>query len=177
METKTYRITRVQPISHDCFVCGEDNSFGVHCQFLETDTHELIAISKPAFEHQSYPHRMHGGVIAALLDESIGRAVNIDDPDAFGVTMSLSIKYRKPTPLEEPFFVVARIVGQSHHCFEGTAEIVLPDGTVTAEAAARYMQLPIETIAQEDQDNATLIPDTRPAPQTVTLPLYKKRGV
>jgi len=36
---------------------------------------ELPAVFRPRQEHQSYPVRLHGVIIATILDEAIGRAI------------------------------------------------------------------------------------------------------
>ena len=43
------------------------------------------------------------------LDELIGRAVCIQEPLSWGVTVDLSIKYKKPVPLEQQLIAVGRI--------------------------------------------------------------------
>ena len=57
-----------------CFVCGVNNPFGLHTDFYELEDGTLAAKVTPSEHHQSYPGRLHGGVSAALLDETIGRA-------------------------------------------------------------------------------------------------------
>jgi hypothetical protein len=42
---------------------------------------------------------------------------------------------------------VGRIVKDTPRFFEGTGEILLPDGTVAVEARGRYLRMPIERIA------------------------------
>ena len=76
---------RKQPNSNDCFICGVKNVSGVHVAFYERTNEagvpEVLARFTGRSEHQGYPGRMHGGVITGILDETIGRAVNIDAED------------------------------------------------------------------------------------------------
>ena len=72
-----YHVKRKQPNSKMCFVCGMKNSFGLQTFFYELENNELLAIFKPGEEHQSYPGRLHGGIAAAILYETIGRAIMI----------------------------------------------------------------------------------------------------
>ena len=69
------KVLKKQHISKMCFVCGENNDFGLHANFYETDTNELVALIKPSHQHQGYPGRMHGGIAATILDETIGRSI------------------------------------------------------------------------------------------------------
>jgi len=39
------------------------------------------------YYHQGYPNHMHGGMISAVLDETLGRAVQIYDTGIWGVTI------------------------------------------------------------------------------------------
>ena len=54
-----------------CFACGQDNPNGLHMRF-EVDEEKCLAYYTPQEQHQSYPGRMHGGLVAVLLDEVTG---------------------------------------------------------------------------------------------------------
>ena len=66
------RVTGKQENSRMCLVCGLKNPFGLMTAFYELENDELLAIFRASDEHQSYPGRLHGGVAAAVLDETIG---------------------------------------------------------------------------------------------------------
>ena len=70
-----HKIVNAQNVSKNCLVCGVDNRFGLKTSFYETDNNELVAVFTPLVEHQSYPGVTHGGISAAILDETIGRAI------------------------------------------------------------------------------------------------------
>ena len=134
-----------------CFVCGLKNSAGVKASFFETESGENIALFKPCQKHQGYPGRLHGGIAAAMLDETIGRAITIGKKeDVWGVTLEFSIKYKKPVPLDSEIKVIGRITSVNQRFFEGNGEIVLADGTIAASAKGKYLLLPIEKIADFD---------------------------
>src|SRR5919199_3138719 len=60
----------------ECFVCGESNPAGLHTQFTVGDTpDEMRAHLAPDARYQGYPGRVHGGILASVLDETLGRAV------------------------------------------------------------------------------------------------------
>ena len=77
-------------------------------------------------EHQSYPGRLHGGVSSAILDETIGRAILLLQPDAWGVTVEFSVRFRRPLPLDEEIRCVARITRDTSRLFEGAARSCCP---------------------------------------------------
>ena len=128
-----YKVTGKQESSKMCFICGKKNDFGLKASFYETDKNELIAVFKPKEEHQSYPGRLHGGIAAAILDETIGRNINMGrGEDVWGVTLEFSIKYKKPIPLEEEIKVVTRLTEENKRMFKGEGEVILSDGTTAA---------------------------------------------
>lgn len=162
----TERVTGAQNVSRMCMVCGTENVAGLHARFFELENGELAAVFTPRDEHQSYPGRLHGGIASMILDEAIGRAINVSDPDAWGVTIGLSIKYRHPVPLDGEIVARARITKDGHRVFEGEAEIRLPDGRIAVEAKGRYYRLPIDRIADGDFQSE-LVADELPLPTEV----------
>lgn len=148
-----YNVKKKQPNSKMCLVCGLKNEFGLYTAFYELENGELLAVFTPREVHQSYPGRLHGGIISTILDETIGRAIMISHEHAFwGVTMEITVRFKKPVPLDKELRVIGRITNDSKRIFEGTGEILLPDGTVAAEGKGKYMKLPLEKISDFDVD-------------------------
>lgn len=149
-----------QPNSFHCFICGVKNSAGVHVNFYETvdaeGTPEVVACFTGQHQHQGYPGRMHGGVITGILDETIGRAINIgegENPMTWGVTAEFTVRFRKPVPLDVELTARGRITRDIHHLFEGTGEIYLPDGVVAATAHGKYIRLKLDTISGSEAED------------------------
>lgn len=87
-------------------------------------------------QFNGYPGVVHGGIVAAILDEVAGRALlarGHEYKNLF-VTLKMEIRYRQPTPTNTPLTATGTIVkaGDTRAVVHG--EIRLPDGTVTAEA-------------------------------------------
>ncbi len=147
------KVTGKQPNSKMCFVCGLKNTMGLRAGFYELESGELLALFTPGNEHQGYPARLHGGVAAAILDETIGRAIMISSHgEVWGVTVEFSMRLKKPVPLGGEIRVVGRIDKDGGRIFEGTGEILLPDGTVAVEGRGKYIKMPIEKIADFNRD-------------------------
>jgi uncharacterized protein (TIGR00369 family) len=143
-----HKVLKKQHISKMCFVCGEKNDFGLHGKFYETGAGELVAMINPTEEHQGYPGRMHGGIAAAILDETIARSIcNGKNEQIWGVTMELKTKFRKPVPLGQELKIVGRVTKEGSRTFEGTGEIFLPNGEIAVTAEGRYLKMKIESIA------------------------------
>lgn len=132
-----------------CFVCGLQNDFGLHASFFETDANELVALIKPTEQHQGYPGRMHGGIAATILDETIGRAIgNGKSEQLWGVTLELTTKFRKPIPLDQEIKIVGRVVQEGPRFYDGTGEIILENGEIAVSAEGKYMKIPFDKITE-----------------------------
>ena len=146
----TRPVVAAQNVSKMCHVCGLENDSGLHARFFETEDGEVVGVFTPRKEHQGYPGRLHGGVASAILDEAIGRTVNIGDPNAWGVTVELTVRFKKPIPIGSQVRAVGRMTKDSSRIFEGTGEIVLEDGTVAVQASGKYFRMQIDNIVEGD---------------------------
>jgi len=168
-----YKVNRKQQVSKNCFVCGTENQESLKTKFYELENGELMSISTPTPTHQSYPDRMHGGIISAILDEVIGRAIMIENPEAWGVTVELTIKYKKPVPLDKPVKAVARVTRNTRLIFEGTGELLLEDGSVAATGYAKYVKMTIDKLISETGgENSMMMEDDTQAPSEVEYTMH-----
>jgi uncharacterized protein (TIGR00369 family) len=149
---KSYKVTKKQPNSKMCLACGLENSFGLKALFYELENNEVVALFKPIEEYQSYPGMLHGGIAAAILDETIGRAFLLNDEGAWGYTIELNIRYLKPIPVSvnEEIKVISRITKEEKDIFEGTGEIILQDGEIAAKAYGKYIKMPLSKMPNFD---------------------------
>ena len=148
-----------------CFICGERNAAGLHLRFYEQDDGTILSKFTGRDHHQSYPGRMHGGVITAALDETIGRAIMITyGEDIWGVTIELNVRFLKPVPLDTPLTIVGRITMDKSRIFEGAGELRLPDGTVAADCVGKYVKMDLKKIADFDAETEEwyVRPDSEP---------------
>lgn len=143
-----HKVTGKQNNSARCIVCGDQNEFSLGTRFYNLDNGDLVGVFRTEDWHQSYPGRVHGGMIAAILDETIGRAVCIEEPNCWGVTVELTLKYKKPVPTEATLKCVGRVTRNTRRVFEGEGELLLPDGEVAATAHGKYMKLPVDEISE-----------------------------
>jgi len=162
-------VRAAQNVSRMCLVCGVENQAGLKGRFFVLDSGELAGVFRAGQEHQSYPGRLHGGVISAILDETIGRVINISETETWGVTIEFTVKFRKPVPLDCEVKAVGRITRDSTRAFEGTGEIVLSDGSIAAEGWGRYLKMPIERIAEVEFVESEWFPDDLPLPPAIDL--------
>lgn len=160
-----------QNVNDMCFVCGVDNPAGLRAQFIQSGEPGVVeAIFSGKDIHMSYPGRLHGGIAAAICDETIGRASLTEGDGAWGVTVSLSLRYRKPTPLHENLICRGYITKNTKRTLEGKAEIRTLNGEVCVTAEAKYMKLPVDTIVsqgspKESGEDYVWEKDTRAIPE------------
>ena len=123
----------------------------------------------PTEDHQSYPGRLHGGIASAILDETIGRAISIGKAEQiWGITVELSVQFKKPIPLNIEVKVIGRIINQNSRFFEGTGEIVLDNGDIAVVAKGRYMKAPLSKIADFDpKENEWQVVENENDPQFI----------
>lgn len=140
------KVLKKQTNSHDCIVCGIDNPYGLHANFYEMEDGSLCSLFEYGSKHQSFPERTHGGMIAAMIDESIGRAVWISDPTIWACTIKLNIEYHAAVPYGVPLKCIAKIDHLDKMTFHGTAKIIDDKGKLLARGEALYMRLSLNTI-------------------------------
>lgn len=137
-----------QPSSRTCFLCGRQNEIGLKMEWYNNlDTNQVESTVTIPEQFNGYPGIVHGGIIAAILDETAGRAVMLDgDFDNLFVTLKLKITYRNFTPTQTPLTAVGWIAYRGNRSIEVAAELRLPDGTVTAECKAVVVRPPEEIV-------------------------------
>ena len=66
------------------------------------------------------------------------------------MTIELNVKYKKPVPLNVELKAIGRITNDKGRIFQGTGELLLPNGEVAVSAEGKYMKRSINQIAQDD---------------------------
>ena len=142
-----------QPNSDDCFVCGRKNPRGLHMIFYDNGDSEVVSNYSVSTYYQSYPGIVHGGIVAAMLDEAVGRVAMIGDHHHFMLSVRMEVKYRQPVPTETPLTILGRVVRLRGRLGKAVGEILLPDGTVAAEAALTLADVPADMFEGVDAES------------------------
>ncbi|MCO6450378.1 MAG: PaaI family thioesterase [Caldilineales bacterium] len=135
--------------SRMCFVCGIENPSGLHAHFYQIDETTCMGRFLPDNNHQGYPGRLHGGVMASMMDETLGRSVWGARGTDWGVTAELTIRYKAPVPLGQMLTVVGRVTEERRRFFAAEGELLLADGTVAATAEGKFVKLALDDILTE----------------------------
>jgi len=146
-------MTEKQPSSINCFVCGRENSAGLKLDFyMNADGSTNSSFCLPNC-YEGYPGIVHGGIIAAILDETGGRAL-MTEPNRFFVTAQLDVRYRKPVPTESPLMAVGYALSQRGRVAKARSELRNVDGQLLADADLVLVE--IDPSQLSDQSPGTL---------------------
>ena len=150
------KVIKKQTNSKMCIICGVETNAGVGASFYEMEDNSVIALFSFKEIHQSYPERTHGGMISAMLDETIGRAIWILEPNTWGVTANLQVRFRKPVPYDVPLKAIGNIIENKSRIFKGVGRIETLEGDLLAEAEATYVKLPLSKIATANHEDVNI---------------------
>ncbi len=97
------------------------------------------------YQYEGPPTCVHGGIIAETFDEVLGAAtIASGNP---GMTGTLTIRYRKPTPLRTDLRVEARLTGRSGRKIRAWAGLYHGE-QLTAEAEGLFIEVrPVQFVA------------------------------
>jgi acyl-coenzyme A thioesterase PaaI-like protein len=98
-----------------CFGCSAQNPHGLHMRFWRRGDVIVSRFTVPDRFHGA-PGIAHGGIVATMMDEvSCAAAVFLRQSRV--VTGELSVRYRRPCPVEHPLELEALIVGEHPRYF------------------------------------------------------------
>lgn len=125
---------------HGCFVCGQDNQYGLRLVFKIDEAARAISTEfTPRKIHQGYVDVVHGGIISTVLDEAMTKLAFSLGLDA--VTGRLTVRFKRPLMVGEKITVTGRLTKESGRAIEAEARAVKEDGTVVAEAEGLLMRV------------------------------------
>ena len=119
------------------FISGKNND-----QSLKLDYHilqgKLYGDFVPKEHHTSYPETVHGGLLAALLDD--GMAYLINHTGIVALTAKLEIRFRKPPKLKEKLKLICQIDAHKKTLYYTSGRLENEKGELVAEAKAVFME-------------------------------------
>lgn len=119
-----------------CFGCGEKNPIGLHLNFEPLED-KVVAKKIVPREYQGYSNVVHGGIVTTMLDEAMGNFIQKKYNEQ-AMTGRLEIRYKFPTPVDEELKISAWQESQRRNIIFLRAAVETPDGTITAEATAKF---------------------------------------
>ncbi len=121
-----------------CYACGEMNEHGLHMRFRR-EGDRTVCEYRPCDFQQGYPGRMHGGVVATLVDEAMGWAVY--HASAWAATARLNLRFRRSIRLDETLRIEAWVTNNRSKLLDLRAEVRAMSGELLAEGDGVFMKL------------------------------------
>jgi acyl-coenzyme A thioesterase PaaI-like protein len=111
---------------------------------IEVEVVDGVVVGRARYgaPYEGPPGCVHGGYIAASFDDVLGIAQSLSGSG--GMTGTLSVRYRQPTPLHEDVVFEARLDRVEGRKIFTAGVLKGPDGEVTAEAEAVFISVPLE---------------------------------
>lgn len=125
-----------EPQSRLCYACGTENEQGLHMRFRREGDRTICDYTPCQFQ-QGYPGRMHGGVVSALIDETLAWAAY--HAAKWAATARLNVRFRKPIYLDGPLHIEAWVVRNRARLIEARAEVRDAEGVLLAEGEGTLM--------------------------------------
>jgi uncharacterized protein (TIGR00369 family) len=121
-----------------CFACGLDNPDGMRLKFtLDEARQTFVCRFRLSKRYTGPPGHAHGGIIATILDEAMGKVNKLCHVVA--VTREINVEYLKLVPLNKPLRVESREVSVHGRQHINMAEILSKDGEVLARSRGIFI--------------------------------------
>ncbi|MGO8718870.1 MAG: PaaI family thioesterase [Acidobacteriaceae bacterium] len=139
---------------HHCFGCAQENRHGLHLRFQETPDNSGVECElRIPRRFEGPPGHVHGGIIATILDEAMGKVNR--QKGIVALTRHVSIDYLQPVPLATKLRVVGwpvRVEGRKHF---HAGEIRTLDGTVLARGESIFVAVDTAELFQKYKQRLT----------------------
>ena len=132
---------RPEDTYHNCFGCGPGHPTGLRVRCFSTDA----GVASPVWINRQYegpPGAAHGGIVASYLDEILAGTV-LRTTGRSGVTGELTVRYRRPVPIETAVLGRGRLVQDHGRYVDVEGDLVEP-ATHEVLATARGRFFPIK---------------------------------
>lgn len=121
-----------------CFGCGPDNPDGLRLKFhFDEEHHRVECKFRLAHKYWGPPKHAHGGIVATILDEGMGKVNKLRQ--VIAVTSEMTVQYLKMVPLGKWLTILGweeRVNGREHY---NVAEIRNEKGEVLARSTGKFI--------------------------------------
>jgi len=111
----------------NCYVCGDENPVGLHVVFEPDQDNGSRATYTVQPGHVGWPGVLHGGLLFALMDESLGWALLYKG--LRGVTAKTETRFRTPVAVGEHLEITGSIVECVKNLARARAQVCKVNGT------------------------------------------------
>ena len=121
---------------HHCFACGATNPIGMRLE-IELGEGTASASWTAGDDFVGWTDKVHGGILATLLDEVMCWAPS--SFDSWAVTAEMSVRYRSPASPGERLTATARVAERRRRIYQVTGEVRGEDGRLVVEGRGTYL--------------------------------------
>ena len=123
-----------------CFACGKNNAEGMRLKFAYDEERDgFVCRFRLGKRFTGPPGHCHGGIIATILDEAMGKVNKLRH--VIALTSQITVDYLKPVPLNKPLRVESREVRVRGRRHVNAAEIVNQKGEVLARSRGLFIAI------------------------------------
>ena len=123
-----------------CFACGQNNPGGMHLRFtLDEARQTFVCKFRLSKRYTGPPGHCHGGIIATILDDAMGKVNKLRH--VIALTKEMTVEYLKPVPLHQPLHVEGREVSVNGRVHVNAAEILNEKKEVLARSKATFIAI------------------------------------
>ena len=120
-----------------CFVCGDQNDHGLRAKFFYDGEQAITEVTADG-SFEGYHGIYHGGIIAALLDEVMIKAILAQE--VIAVTVELTVRYLIPIKIGDKLTFTGRILRSKGRLYVTEGEVLGCDGATCATATGKYIE-------------------------------------
>jgi uncharacterized protein (TIGR00369 family) len=126
-----------------CFGCGPANQGGLKLKFiLSPGGASYLCQFELGAQFGGPPGHAHGGIIATILDEAMGKANKLRSKVA--LTRRIEVDYLRPVPLGQPLVAEGRISQVRGRALYNRAELRSAEGVVLARSRGKFLTIDAE---------------------------------
>ncbi len=126
-----------------CFACGSKNPLGLHLTFYREGDFMCTRV-QPLAHWQGFEGVVHGGLQATIMDDMMSNYLQ-HVHGVWGTTAELSLRYRKPVPVDEELIFKATLKQSRGKVWEVAAHCQLADdetGQKLTTGVGRFFLVP-----------------------------------
>ena len=123
-----------------CFACGQNNPQGMRLKFtLDEPRQTFVCKFRLGKRYTGPPGHCHGGIIATILDDAMGKVNKLHH--VIALTKEMTVEYLKPVPLHQPLHVEGREVCVEGRVHINTAELMNEKREVLARSRGTFIAI------------------------------------
>ena len=123
-----------------CFACGKNNPDGMRLRFTyDEERNSFVCRFRLGKRYTGPPGHCHGGIIASILDDAMGKVNKLHHVVA--LTREMTVEYLKPVPLHKPLRVEGREIEKRGRTHVNSAEILNYKNEVLARSRGIFIAI------------------------------------